>query len=379
MRGHSMPYKICHVSSVHDSYDNRIMKKECHSLAKAGYDVYFVVAGESFEECGVNVVGIGLKPQKRIKRMFQFSKKAVVKALEIDADLYHLHDPELLLYAMRFKRAGKKVVFDSHEIYRLLINQKEYLPRLLRKCISKLYTLYENYVFDRIDGIVVPCSINGEYPYKEVKTKHAYVNNLPILEKGKCTDRIEKDSNAKFTACAINGSLTYERGIKHIIQAAEIADCNLIIAGNFVSDEFEAEIRSLPYFAKVDYRGFVNRDGVKEILAESDVGLSTLLNVGQYASADNLPTKIYDYMAAGLPVIASNTRFIVSENKKYNFLLPVDPSNVHEIADALIKIKENSKLGNELGENGRKVVFEKYNWEKEKDNLLTLYSSLLNC
>ena len=106
--------KVCHMTSAHEEEDIRIFRKECVSLAEAGYDVYLVERGESYEKNGVHIVGVGEIPAGRLKRMTQGAKKVYAAAKALDADIYHFHDPELLPYGLKLKKAGKKVIFDSH-------------------------------------------------------------------------------------------------------------------------------------------------------------------------------------------------------------------------------------------------------------------------
>lgn len=83
-------YKICHMTSAHSSEDVRIFHKECASLAKReDFDVYLVATGESREEAGVHVLGIGPKPSGRLERMKETAKRVYEKALSLDADIYH--------------------------------------------------------------------------------------------------------------------------------------------------------------------------------------------------------------------------------------------------------------------------------------------------
>ena len=113
-----MSTRICHVTSVHNSDDVRIFEKECVSLAKKDeYEVYLVAPGESRNDKNVSVIGIGEKPSSRIRRMINFSKNAYKEALKADADIYHLHDPELLRYALSFKKKGKKQPSQLHKAF----------------------------------------------------------------------------------------------------------------------------------------------------------------------------------------------------------------------------------------------------------------------
>ena len=102
-------YKICHVTSAHKSTDVRIFEKECTSLAKnPDYKVYLVAQGESYTRNNVRIIGAGEIPSSRKERMFEFSKKVVKKALKVDADVYHFHDPELLQYVGAFVKRAKR-------------------------------------------------------------------------------------------------------------------------------------------------------------------------------------------------------------------------------------------------------------------------------
>ena len=108
--------KVCHMTSAHAPEDDRIFHKECVSLAKAGYDVYLVERGDSYEKAGVHIVGIGEVSGGRLDRMFHVTKQVCEKALALDADIYHFADPELLPWGLKLKRQGKQVIFDSHEM-----------------------------------------------------------------------------------------------------------------------------------------------------------------------------------------------------------------------------------------------------------------------
>ena len=171
--------KVCHMTSAHEEEDIRIFHKECIALTEAGYDVYLVERGKSYEKSGVHIVGVGDLPTSRKKRMTEGAKRVYEKALQIDADIYHLHDPELLPYGLKLKKKGKKVIFDSHEHYRTQILNKEYLPKWCVKTISAVYGSYEDRVLEKIDGVIFPCPMDGKFP---LKGRHkAYVDNLPKM------------------------------------------------------------------------------------------------------------------------------------------------------------------------------------------------------
>lgn len=367
--------KICHMTSVHKSNDIRIFVKECTSLAKKGnYDVFFVAPGSSRRENGVTIVGIGEQPKGRIGRMLKSGKSAYKAALELNADLYHFHDPELLPYGAKLKKKGKHVIFDSHENYPLQIREKYYIPKILRNIIASVYGQIENRVCRKIDGVIYPCMVKGRHLFSGRANKAATVDNMPRLEElyDKYTDGIEKK---EFAVCYA-GSLSEARGITNLMDACYEAKVPLILAGNFTSAEYEAEVRARHSFSCVDYRGVFNREQLKDILEEASLGASTLLPVGQYKDMDNLATKVYEYMSMSLPVMLSDYPYERGMIEKYDFGVVVDAENPHAMAEMILELRNDPERCRRLGQNGRKAVKEVFNWDVEEEKLFNFYEEI---
>lgn len=363
------------MTSAHPAEDVRIFHKECTSLAKAGYDVYLVERGETYDKNGVHVIGVGEIPKGRVKRMRQGAKMVYEKAVSIDADIYHLHDPELLPYGMKLKRIGKKVVFDSHELTRQQIAVKPYLPKWLALTISWCYARYEDHVLKSIDGVVFPCLIDGKFPL--CGNNQVLLNNLPRLEE--LYDKYDENA-AKTFDIGMAGSLTHNRGITHMVRAINKAGCTACIGGVFDNKEYENEIKTLSS-DKILFPGYLNREQVLDLINKTRIGCSVLLNVGQYANMGNFSTKVYEYMSMAVPVIISNTPYNLKMIEKYKFGVCVDPEDITDYKDSIQYLLNNPEEAKRLGLNGRKAVKEIFNWEQEFLNLLKLYKKLLesNC
>ena len=138
--------KVCHMTSAHSPEDVRIFVKECSSLAEAGYDTYLIERGKSYEKNGVHIVGVGDFYGSRLQRMITLAKLVYEAAVKVDADIYQIHDPELLPYALKLKKRGKKVIFDSHEYYNDQLRKKPYLPGWASVIIASIYKVYESYL-----------------------------------------------------------------------------------------------------------------------------------------------------------------------------------------------------------------------------------------
>ncbi|MFI3227543.1 MAG: glycosyltransferase family 4 protein [Clostridia bacterium] len=366
--------KVCHMTSAHKSTDVRIFKKQCLSLDKAGYDTYLVAKGESRKENGVHVVGVGEILGGRVKRMTLTTKIIYKKALELDCDIYQIHDPELLPYALKLKKKGKKVIFDSHEDYVMLMCEKYYIPKIMRHLVAKTFDIYQSYVLKKIDGVIFPCLKDGRHIFEgKCKNIATVGNEVSLNELYEAFDKnLIKDGN---TICHI-GSLTYNRGIKHLILANGQAKSSLILGGEFAPESFKQELELLDGWKEVDYRGFCNRAQVLDIYKHSKIGICTILNVGQYNAYDNFATKVYEYMSMGMPVIMSDYSFARKVNDKYNFAILVKPDDINAIANAINYLIDNSEIAYEMGQNGRRAIKEEYNWDNEAQKLFKLYEEI---
>ena len=366
--------KVCHMTSVHAPEDGRIFFKECTSSANAGYETYLVERGATYDKNGVHIVGVGDFQGNRLQRMLTLTKRVYETALKINAEIYHIHDPELLPYALKLKKKGKKVIFDSHEYYSDQIRNKPYLPKSISTIIACIYKLYENYVCKRIDAVIFPCLKNGIHPFQGKCKRVITLNNVPML--GELYDhydpKIEKYPNS---ICYIGG-LTENRGITEVIKAAYLSNTIAYIAGIFSPVEYQIKIESMPESSSMRYLGNLDRKQVLELLQRCKIGLATLHNVGQYNQFDNLATKCYEYMALGIPVILTKAKYNEKINEIYKIGLCVDAENEHEIADAIRYLLDHEEEAKKMGENGRKAIREVFNWEKEKDSLLNLYINL---
>lgn len=219
--------KVCHVTSAHGEEDDRIFLKECISLADNGYEVYLVERGNTYDKDGVHIIGLGEIPENRLKRMISGGKRAYRKAMEIDADIYQLHDPELLPYAVKMKKKGKTVLFDSHEDVPAQIMDKYWIPGFLRCLTAKLYKSYETHVVKRIDAVVAATPHIAEQFAGRAK-KIEIINNYPKLNDIQYHDA--PFANRERIICYAGG-IDEIRGEKIMIEAMRDTDGKMIIAG----------------------------------------------------------------------------------------------------------------------------------------------------
>ncbi len=370
-----MKQKVCVLTTVHSPFDMRIYHKEIHSLLKAGYQITLVAPTEK----GLTKKNFKLVPLMKhssvLKRIFLSNFQPLSLALKSKSDVYHFHDPELIFVGLTLKVLGKKVIYDVHEDYETAILSKTYLKPPIRKVVSFIFNLFEKNLSRFFDAIIVP-SENIKAKFCLYNPRTVLVRNYPWLKDFKDINFETNRESTSFKLIYV-GSLTRIRGIKEIVQSLELLpdDVNLILAGKFHSKKFEKEILSLPAFKKVTYLGQIPPEKVGSLLSSANVGLVTLYPKSNYLEA--LPTKLFEYMAAGLPVIVSNFPEYKKMIKKGGFGLVVDPKKPEEIATAVKILKEQPELRKEMGKRGREAFLNKYNFELEEKKLLKLYQELI--
>ncbi len=272
--------KVCHITSAHNRYDGRIFQRECVSLSENGYNVTLLVNDMKKAEVkdGVSICTINKEYHNRFGRI-NAVKCILKKALKIDADIYHLHDPELLL-------------------------------------IANMYFRYESRIFRRIDGVVSAGSmmINGKRfdPFGDRCKNVVDLGNYPR----EINRNLPINKSTEFKVCYVGG-LTHERGITTLINACYRAGCKLILAGEFSSEAYHKELKENLSYSCVDYRGVCDRQEIYNIYEETSVGAATLLNTGQYYKMNGFATKVIEYFQMKLPVIISNYPYAVDMNEEY--------------------------------------------------------------
>lgn len=364
--------KVCHVTSAHSKEDVRIFHKECTSLARAGYDVYLVQQGDSYEKNGVHLVGFGRRAKNRLDRMLNSGKRAYKKALEVDADIYHLHDPELLPYALKLKRKGKKVIFDSHEHTAEAIYEKEWLPGFVRSGVFYAYSTYQTGICKKLDAVVTVTPNIVEY-FRKINPQTVQVANYPIWSD-------EAPKIAEKHACVVfAGGISSQWNHHVLLQALEqVPECRYCLCG--AGDQtYLDQLMADPGWKNVDYMGVIPHLEVAEHLAASMVGIA-LLRPGRNTDWNNGTignTKIFEEMMVGLPVVCTDFVLWRAFVDRYHCGICVDPSDPKQIAASIRYLLENPEEAARMGENGRRAVKEEFNWGVEEKKLLSLYEDIL--
>ncbi|MGE0503337.1 MAG: glycosyltransferase family 4 protein [Rhizobiaceae bacterium] len=364
---------VAHLTSAHHRDDVRIFHKMCRSLTRAGHDVRLIVADGRGQDAvdGVRITDVG-RPSGRLWRMMATTRRILRAASAADADVYHLHDPELLPVGLFLKRRGKSVIFDAHEDLPRQILAKSYIPRKLRPGLAAVLGRFEEFACRRLDAVVAATpAIREKFARQGIACVD--INNFPMLEE--MTPKPRSADSPAIEVCYVGG-ISRSRGIREMVAAigrSEIAT-GLILAGDFQEAGLRTEVAAMDGWRKVTELGFQSRSGIREVLARSCAGLVTLHPTPAYVDA--LPVKMFEYMAVGIPVIASDFPLWRTIVETADCGICVDPMDARAISAAIDRLLSDPVAAARMGENGRKAVLARYNWGIEERKLLSLYEQI---
>lgn len=366
--------RVAHLTSVHKRYDTRIFLKQCVSLAKnKEYFVTLIVADGKGNETlkNVQIIDVG-KEKGRLSRFIFSNKKIFLKALNLNCDIYHLHDPELIPFGLKLKNKNKKVIFDSHEDITEDIMIKDWIPIYLRKIISTMYGIFEKKACSKFDMVIAATPfIQKKFSQKGIFSKS--IKNFPI--NNEFTLHEIEWSQKKNEVCYI-GSISEERGIIEIVKSLELlGDVKLNLGGSFSDNKLRDKCISLKGWSKVRELGFLDREQMDAVFLRSKAGLVVLHPTSTYLPS--LPVKIFEYMAAGIPIICSNFELWDSMIlKKYKCGLKINPLNPHDIAKAINTIINEKNMAEKMIIEGKKGIMNDFNWDNEEKQLYKVYKNI---
>lgn len=368
--------KVCHITSVHIYNDTRVFVKECQSLSKQ-YEVHLIAPNAPSEKIdGIYVHGVH-GTDERLKRITSTVRKVYRKALNVNADVYHFHDPELIYVGLLLKKKGKKVVYDVHEDVPKQVLSKDWIPPLFKRPIGWFIKRIESYASKRFDGIITATPEISDR-FQTYSSNTVTVQNFPLLKEWEGEQ--VSPASVKENKAVYVGFISKPRGILEMVEAigevnkSKAMDAGLLLGGKFTSSDLEATARNSDGWQYVDFMGWLNREQVRDAMQRARVGLVLIHPEPRYKVS--YPVKLFEYMSSGIPVIASDFPLWRSIVEKSDCGLCVDPLNPIEIAEALDWFFKNPEEARRMGENGRKAVEHIYNWDPEAQKLIQLYHTL---
>ncbi len=366
-----MKNKICILTSVHSAFDDRIFHKQAKSIVKNGYQAVLIAPHKQAEQVdGVNIVPLKIR-KNRLSRLIFSNIELLKKAIDENAAVYHFHDPEIIPIGLVLKLLNKKVVYDIHEDVPRDVMEKGWIPLFLRGMVSKSIDWLEHFAGRRFDGML------GATPYIAKRFGGSDIRNVmsvcnyPMLEE--FSRKNGHNGSSDKPVCYVGG-ITEARGIREMIGSVSRTNLRLSLAGVFHPEELKGEVQTQLGWDKVDEKGFLDRGQVADLLSNSLAGLVILHPTTSYQYS--YPIKLFEYMAAGIPFIASDFpvwRELVKGVKCGLFVNPLDQKDIAKAIQYLADHPDEARL---MGERGRKLIEEKYNWKVEEEKILKLYAHL---
>ncbi|MBC2176423.1 glycosyltransferase family 4 protein [Listeria booriae] len=367
--------KIMMFSSVHVWNDTRIFYKEAMTLADAGFEVDFYAIDNGMEVVEHPGLRVHLLPAStsRLARPLRWRKLYKI-AKASDAMYYHIHDPELLLLLpkLRKKKPDAILTYDMHENFPADIETKTWIPALLRKPLKKWILRMEKHTMASCDHIIF-AEESYLASYEHIDCKKTTIYNYPTY-----MEAIPKTaSESPFTLIYV-GSITEDRGIFEMLELIRrlqekrpTAYCLKLLGPMTNSLEIEVQefITKHKLEAVVQVYGRVPYPEIWQAYAASDLGLCLLHPIPNYLQS--MATKLYEYMAASLPILASDFPDWQNFIEKHQSGAVSSPFDTEKLISEVEKRAANPHLYAQEGERGRLAYEQEYHWGIEAQKMLS--------
>ncbi len=373
--------KVCHFTSLHRVLDQRIFSKELKSLQQHNYDVVLIAPSDKDVQIIDNIKVLGFKKTKnRLSRLLS-SWTILKKALKVDADVYHFHDPDLIVVGLLIKMfKNKNVIYDVHEPYPEAMLSREWIPNMLKRPAYYLTKFIENFVAKRIKNIIV-CDDFVEKRFKDIGCNVTMVRNF--IRKRDFI-RNTKRTNKRFLRTITHvGTLTPPRGSRIIPDivynvSKVFPDVRFEIVDFFREKHDKIEMKKLIKEKQIEknvvFMPIIESERLYEYISRGIIGLSIYEAAKQYLTS--IPTKLFEYIASEVVLVASDLPPYRKFFEECTYGILVKGTDPKLYSKAIIDLLEKPDYAIELGKKCKNHFLNKYCWENEEKKLLDLYSNL---
>ncbi len=370
---------VCHLSPVRQRLDARTFHMQMEPAVSFGVRTALIGPhGRDTGPADMQMVSIGNHSNRALRILLALT--AAFRARCLRVNLYHLHNPEMipagLLLKFVFRRA---VIYDAQEDFPAMMLTKPYIPRIIRPLVSKIVLGAERLAARSFDGVIAADSGTLRAVARTGRSKKLVFYNLPNLEFFP-----EPAQTPKMYDFVYRGGISERAGTFVLLDALRtLVDKGLnprLLMFGYVDNGqtrglIEGRIQRLGLASNVVLGGRIDHAEMAATLAQARVAISPLLAIPKFLH--NIPVKVFESWACGLPVISSDLPPIRPFYKKndYGFLVP--PGSATDLATAMEYLLRNPEQAERMGKAGRQAVVERYNNGREIRKLLAFYAAIL--
>lgn len=364
---------------MHASGDPRVRLKEIRSVSTSYHKVFYITGDLDArhlvdEPKNIEIIKIYPGRRYRLLRFFLTTPLSMLKAYGLKCDIIHIHDPELIPFAWLLSWTGASVVYDIHEDYVTSVAQKKYLPKPLNRITSKLVGAIEKSVTRNFYKVIAEKYYQSRFP-SAIK-----ILNYPILKDLLPINAFSVESN-----CVLyTGNVTPDRGaflmagfhansdeyVIHFVGRCSLELSDKIKAVSADCDQEPPSIKGVGHF--VDFSEIVRAYAEGKWLA----GIAVFPDTEHYREKEL--TKFFEYMAVGLPIIASDFPVWKELIEGQGVGICVSPGDDQAISDALDWLLANPEKAFAMSQKGKELAKKKYSWESQAEKLTAFYEDILD-
>lgn len=369
--------KVCHVISGYFRNDPRIFQRQCKSLREAGFSVSLLTNDDQPDAIleGIPIYSTNCYWISRLRVLLFAKKQFLLRALEIDADIYQMHSPELLSLGIALKKAGKIIVYDAHEDLPRHIIEKDWLPRLIRRPLSFIFEKYMNRILRSYHAIVSPHSHVVD-SLKKINPNITLITNFAkVLPRNAIN--FNEYSQRNPIICYSGTVYLHSNQVTILDAIKQFPNVKYNIAG-YCSPDYLEFLSKHESFDKLSYFGRINWAELSDFYNEARIGVVVIdykMNLG-WKRGTYAVNKMFEYMEAALPIICSDYDLWQDIIDEYNCGICVEPGNLKQMSDAIEFLLNNAEAAFVMGQNGRKAVLEKFNWLTQEKKYVDLFNNL---
>jgi glycosyltransferase involved in cell wall biosynthesis len=329
--------RLTHISIIHPPLDTRIFHKECRTLAQAGYEVHLVVGGPPGTQIdGVHLhslrEGIG-RPRAREQPILLV--RAAIWAFRLRPSVFHLHDPHLIPLGLALKLGGARVIYDVHEDYPAHARTKLSQRPLRARLKALMWSAVEWMARRRFDAFVcASATVARKFPARQT----VMVSNLPLHREFAVAGGGAPPYRARPNTVIYAGSIRRVRCFWEMVQALALLpstlDCHMRMVGEIRDPDIIGAADALCQDSRLALVPFQPYSSLLTEMAAARIGAVLLHPLPNHLDPSR-SNKLFEYMAAGIPVIASDLPRWRSIVRGLDCGLVVDPLDPRAIAEAM--------------------------------------------